>query len=166
MTQERQTSIQIFRGLRGRSVDESRNTCDERSGMNLGMKGRWPRGLRRASRSEQGGLLLEVVVSLSVFVVLGTAVLSAVQISYIGKRHFEGHAEAENIIRRQLDYVWEQAYKAPGQTYLSITPPAGYSVMAESLTWDSGSTDVSTVRLTVNRAGQQVKVFETLRSNR
>ena len=122
--------------------------------------------LQRMLRNQQGGLLFEVVVTLTVFGVLGTAVLGAVQTSYIGKRQFEADAEAENIIRRQLDYVWEQAYKVPGQTYLPITPPPGYSVTVESLTWDSGSTDVSTVRVTVDHDGQQVKVFETLRSNR
>ena len=122
--------------------------------------------LQRLTHNQRGGLLVEVVVALTVFGLLGSAVLGSVQTSHIGKRQYEEHAQAENIIRRQLDYVWEQAYKVPGQSYLSITPPASYSVTADSLTWDSGTTDVSTVQVTVDHDGQQVRLFETLRSNR
>lgn len=129
------------------------------------------RALERAIKnvsSQQGGLLLEVVVAMSVFGVLGAAVLSAVQTASITKRSFELDSQAENIIRNQLDSVFEDPYKAPDAadpTYSPITPPPGYTVTAESITYAATSTDISTVRITVIRDGQTVQTYETLRTN-
>ena len=127
------------------------------------------RGVQRLLRKQRGALMIEIVVTLTVFGVLGTAVLGAVQTSFIGKRLFDQHGMAENIIRNQMESVLEQTYKAPDDpdpTYLAITPPDGYSVTVESLTYDVANTDISTVRITVYQDGQPVKTFETQRANR
>ena len=119
--------------------------------------------------AQRGGLLVETVVVLSVFGVLGTTVLSGLQTGSISKRNFEQDSTEENITRNQMDSVFEQPYKAPDDpdpTYTSITPPAGYTVTAESITHYATSTDISTVRITVMRGGQTVRVHETLRTNR
>ncbi len=127
------------------------------------------RWLQRLLRNQRGALLLEAVVALAVFGVLGTTVLGAVQTSFIGKRLFDQQSTAENLIRNQMESVFDQVYKAPDDaepTYLAITPPTGYSVTAESLTYDVANTDISTVRITVYQDGQPVKTFETQRANR
>ena len=118
---------------------------------------------------ERGTMLAELLIVVTVFSVLGTAVLGAVQTSHIARGQFASQSTAENLIRTQLESVLEQAYKAPDDpdpTYLLVTPPAGYSVTAESLTYDVTSADISTVRISVYQDGQLVKVFETLRGNR
>ena len=112
---------------------------------------------------------MEAVVALAVFGVLGTTVLGAVQTSFIGKRLFDQQSTVENLIRNQMESVFEQVYKAPDDpdpTYLAITPPTGYSVTADSLTYDVANTDISTVLITVYHDGQPVKTFETQRANR
>ncbi len=127
------------------------------------------RGLQRLLRKQRGALMLEIVVTLTVFGVLGTAVLGAVHTSFIGKRLFDQQSVAENLIRNQLESVLEQTYKAPDDpdpTYLAIAPPDGYTVTAQSLTYDVANTDISTVRITVYQDGQPVKTFETQRANR
>ena len=123
--------------------------------------------LRHLLRNQRGTLLLETVVALTVFGILGTAVLSSVQTSYISKRQFDIQSESENIVRNQMEYVFEQPYKPWVDTYLTITPPTAYSVLADALQYGT-STDpnVETVRITVNHYGQAVKVFETIRTNR
>ena len=123
--------------------------------------------LRHLLRNQRGALLLETVVALTVFGVLGTTVLSSVHTSYLSKTQFDIGSEAENIVRNQMEYVLEQPYKPWVDTYLTITPPAGYSVLAEALQY-STSTDanIETVRITVNHDAQPVKVFETIRANR
>lgn len=123
-------------------------------------------GLLRLLRGQRGSLLVETVVALSVFGVLGTAVLSGVSTSYVSKRTFEVHSTAENILRNQMEYVFEQAYVPPPGTYLTVTPPATYSVTAQALVYDASSTQIETVRVTVSKEGQQVKVLDSLRSNR
>ena len=118
--------------------------------------------------AQKGGLLVETVVVLSVFGILGTTVLSGLQTGSMSKRNFEQDSTEENITRNQLDSVFEQPYKAPDDpdpTYTSITPPTGYTVTAESITHYSTSSDISIVRITVIRDGQTVRVHESLRTN-
>ena len=119
----------------------------------------------RQRNSQRGALLIETVVSLIVFGLVGTAVLSAVQISASSKNQFQIQSEAELMVRRQLGAVHEQAYLFPPDTYVSIPPSQAYTVTAESVVWDVSSPDISTLRITVYHSGQEVRVFETLRSN-
>ncbi len=126
------------------------------------------KGLRRSLRSERGSLLMEVVVTLSVFGVLGTAVLGAVQGSYIAKNDFDSNSTVENLIRNQIESAFAETYKAPGSgNYTPVSAvPAGYTITAEPVTFDATSTDVSTVRITVYKEGQLLKTFDTVRTNR
>lgn len=105
--------------------------------------------------------------SLAVFGVLGAAIAGAVQTSHTSKGQFEVQSEAENIIRNQMEYVYEQAYQLPGQDYLAYTTPEDYSVTAESLAHDTNpDTDISKVLITVYHHGESVKTLETTRVNR
>ena len=122
--------------------------------------------LQRLLGAQRGSLLMETIIVLAVLGLLGTALLSGVQTSYLAKRQFDDHSMAENLIRNQLEYVFEQPYKPPGDTYLLITTPDGYSVTVDALLYDETSTDVEVVRVTVYHNAQLVKAFETLRSNR
>jgi len=126
---------------------------------------RWQQSALGGLWSQGGSLLVETVLVLGVFGILGTAVLSGVQTSYTSKRQFDSQSTAENIVRNQMEYVFEQPYVPPPGTYLTITPPDGYSVTAEALDYN-GDPNVETVRVTVYHQGQPVKLFETLRANR
>lgn len=117
-------------------------------------------------KSQRGSFLVEAVVVLSVFSVLGLAVMRGVQTSYIGKRGFDIQSTAENLIRNQMESVFSEAYTPPGNSYTSVTAPSNFSVSADAVTYDIGSTNIETVRVTVSHLGQPVKVTETLRSNR
>lgn len=110
--------------------------------------------------------MVEVTVVLVVFGVLGIAILRTVQTGHTAKRQFDIHSTAENLVRNQLESVFDHSYKEPGQAYPSIAAPDGYSVTAEALLYDQFSNDVEVVRITVFHHGQPVKVFETLRANR
>lgn len=123
------------------------------------------RRLSRFLRNQQGSLLVEALVALSVFGVLGSAVLGGVQVSLMSKRTYEVRATAENVARNQMEYVFEQTYAPPSSAYLTVTPPAPYTVTVEALVYDATSADIETVRVTVFREGAQVRVLETLRSN-
>ncbi len=133
------------------------------------IRGTLRRWLQRLLRNQRGALLAETVVALAVFGVLGSAVLGSVQASNFSKNKFSALSEAENIIRNQLESVFQQTYKAPDDpdpTYLAETVPDGYSVTAKALTYSATSTDIETVRITVTHEGQIVRVFETIRADR
>jgi hypothetical protein len=116
--------------------------------------------------SQRGGLLVESVVSLSLLTIAGFAVFRGVQTSYIGRRVFDSQSTAENLIRNQLEYVFNQAYLVPGNSYLTVAAPTGYSVTAQAVVYDISSADVETISVTVYQGGQPIKTLETLRSNR
>ena len=116
--------------------------------------------------SQRGSLLIESVVALAVFTLVGYAVFRGVQTSYIGKRQVDSQATSENLIRNQIEYVFKQAYLTPGSSYLTVTPPTGYTVASPSVVYDSNSTDIAKVVVTVSKGGQTIKSLEMLRTNR
>lgn len=120
------------------------------------------------ARGQTGGLLIETVVALTVFGVLGSVVLSGVQTSFISKRNFDSQSVAENLVRNQMEYVLEQTYKGWPDTYSAVTStPAGYSIVAKAVKYaTSTDSNISTIEVTVYHEGQPVKVFETIRTNR
>ena len=123
--------------------------------------------LQKRRGNQRGSLLIEIIVVLAILGSLGIPILSAVQTTYIASHQFDVQSTAENLIRNQLDDVLLQPYKAPDDpnpTYLTITPPDGYSIIAESRIWDADSLDISTLRITVFYHDESLKVYETLRS--
>ena len=110
--------------------------------------------------------MVEVTVALVILGSLGTALMAGVQTGHIAKRQFEVQSLSENIIRNQMEHVFEQTYAPPPATYPTITPSAGYTVTAEALVYDPDSPNIETVRVTVFRGGEPVKAIETLRANR
>ena len=124
------------------------------------------------SRGQTGALLIETVVALTVFGVLGSVVLSGVQTSYISKRNFESQSVSENLVRNQLEYALEQPYKAwptSGNIYYDAvtSTPSGYTVTAEALRYSTSTdTKIETINVTVKKDGVTIKFFETIRVDR
>ena len=138
----------------------------EMEGMRVEKVGTLRQWLRRLLRNQRGALLLETVVALTVFGVLGTVVLSSVQTSYLSKTRFDIQSEAENLIRNEMESMYAQAYKQPGLTYSTTTTADGFTVTSDALTYSATSTDIETVRVTIEYEGKTIKVFETIRANR
>ena len=125
-------------------------------------------------------MLIETVVLLSVFGVLGATVAGATQTSFMAKRVTDAKATTENIIRNQVDYALSQPYRVVG-SYKPITDddagysrlPDGYTVTAVAVPCDEEpcSPDISKVRVTVSRDGIDgnpvpYRIFDTLRARR
>ena len=121
--------------------------------------------LPRLLGGQQGGLLLETLVAITVFGVLGSVMFTGVQTSYIAKRNFDIHSRAENIVRTEVESVYAQAYKPPGQTYTSITTVDGFTITSVALTYSTTTTDIERIRITVDYGGETVKVLESVRAN-
>ncbi len=142
--------------------------------MNISVVKKGPLFHLPSSRLQQrGSLLLETIILMSVFGLLGVAVLGAVQTSYFAKGKFAVQSTAENIARNLIDYVFEQDYLAPtepGAAYPSLpyVLPDGFSVEADALKYDTENSNcnISKVRITVSLNDEEVRVFETLRARR
>jgi len=122
----------------------------------------WPRVLA----GQAGSLMMEVTVAMAVLGMVGTALVAGIQTGHIAKRHFETQSVSENIIRNQMEHIFELAYVAPPSTYPTVTPPAGYTVTAEALVYDPSSANIEKIRVTVVKNGGTVKAVDTLRANR
>ena len=126
----------------------------------------FPRWIGRFLWKQHGTSLLETITTVAVLGLLGAAVLGAVQTSYVAKRQFDSQSTVENLIRNQVEYVFDQAYLPPGNSYLTIIPPDSYSLTAEALVFDESSVDIEIVQISLFHHGQPARVFDTIRTNR
>ncbi len=95
---------------------------------NTTLPARLRRRLWRLVNHQGGGLLLETVVALSVFGVVGTSLMSGIQTSYTTKTQFDIRSRAENIVRNEMESAFAQACKPPGRTYSTATTSDGFIV--------------------------------------
>ena len=109
---------------------------------------------------------METVVAMGLLALLGIGALHGLQVSAKAASVHTVRSTAENILRNQLEYVFQQPYLPPPGTYLTIATPPKYSVTAEALVYNPDSTAIETVRVTVSYSGRVVKTLETLRFNR
>jgi hypothetical protein len=112
----------------------------------------------------RGQVLLETAVALSVFALVGTAVLVGVSLAHTTGSRVESQSVAENLARNQMEYVFSQPYQAPPAAYPTVSAPDGYTVSAVAEEYVLGDPNVEKVVVTVNRDGQSVLVLETLRT--
>ena len=131
---------------------------------------------RRLARDSSGQLLLETVVAISIFAMVGTAVLLGVRVAHTSTSLVENHSIAERLARNQMEYVFTQGFKNVGQSYGSInvapnnqfSVPSGYQVTAVAQQFqvaDSYQGSIDKVVVTVTLDGKSLVVLETLRAN-
>lgn len=134
----------------------------------------WAR-LRTVALDSRGGLLLETVVAIIVFALIGTTVLVGVSVARRSGALVDNQSIAENVARNQMEYLFSRAYKAPPLSYASISDlvsndfdvPSGFTVTAAAVL-RTGSVDpnIETVRVTVSHLGKQILVVETIRGRK
>ncbi len=128
--------------------------------------------LRFVALDSRGGLLLETLVAIIVFALIGTTVLVGVSTARRSGEIVDAQSIAENVARNQMEYLFSRAYKAPPLSYASISDlpgndfkvPSGFTVTATAILRNGiVDPDVETVRVTVSHLGEQVLVVESIR---
>ena len=112
----------------------------------------------------RGSLILEVLMAVVVFAVVGTAVLSGVSIAQISGSKLETQSTAENLARNQMESVFTQPYQPAPYTYTSVQLPPGYAAGAQAEEFVTGDGDIQRVIVTVSLDGQDILILETLRA--
>jgi type II secretory pathway pseudopilin PulG len=121
-------------------------------------------GVKPALRSCRGGLLVDSVIAMAVFVVAGSAVLSGVSTVQRSGAVTESQAIAERVARNQMESILSQAYLAPPASFSAVPAPVGFSVTASGQEYVVGDTDIEKVSVSVSQGGTTVLVIETLRT--
>ena len=118
------------------------------------------------AREDKGSMLLETVVTVMVYALVGTAVLSGLGTVHTSGAKTESQSIAENVVRNQMEYLFSQPYREPQQTpYPTVSVPAGYSV---STTVDFADTvnpdpEIEKMTVTASHDAQSILTVETVR---
>ena len=118
----------------------------------------------RGLAGERGALLMEALVAVSVFTLLGTAVLSGSSTMYRALDDVEQAALAENVARNQLEVILAAPYQDPPHTYTPLSAPPGYSVTAEAQEVVAGDPNIARLVVVVTLNGEPAIAIESLRS--
>lgn len=120
---------------------------------------------QKTALDSKGSLLLETMVAITVFAVVGGAVLSGTSTALNTGSLVEGQSVAEEIARNQIESVFNQPYQGPQSTpYATIVPPTGYAISVAADEYLTGDVDIEMVVITVSRESQSILVLETLRT--
>jgi hypothetical protein len=122
-----------------------------------------PRSIARLGRGESGALFIEALVAITVFTLLGTAVLTGVSTTLIAAGGIDERATAENAARNQMETILASPYVEPPATVTPIAAPEGYALAAAIEEYIPGATNIALIVVTVTRNGEQVLVIESLR---
>ena len=113
---------------------------------------------------ERGAMMIEALIAVSVFTLLGAAVLSGSTATRNASASAEQAAVAENIARNQLETILAAPYQDPPHTYTPISTPPGYAVTADAQELIGGDTNIAALVVTVTLKGDPVLTLESLRT--
>ncbi len=119
--------------------------------------------LIEAIRGTGGALMLDAVIAMLTFSMVGFAVMGGLSTTQLSSSAVEGQSLAENLARNQLELAFTLPYISPPTTYPTVSVPAGYGITAVAEEYVSGDANLQKIVVTVNRDGATVLVMETLR---
>ena len=124
----------------------------------------------------RGSIMIESVVAVLLFTVVGSAVLSGMSTVHRSSAATERQAVLENVARNQMNYLNSQPFEVAPYTYATstcpgpaISLPTGYSITCTADVYTdsylTGGDYLSKLVVTVDHEGQQQIVLQTLRGN-
>ena len=109
-------------------------------------------------------MMVEALIAVSVFTLLGAAVLSGSTATRNASASAEQAAVAENIARNQLETILAAPYQDPPHSYAPISTPPGYAVTADVQELIGGDTNIAIISVAVTLNGEPVLTLESLRT--
>ena len=122
--------------------------------------------LRRlnAGQGSRGLSLLEAVVAIGLFTIVGSAVLAGFSMTQRSGTKTEGASVAENLGRSEMEYVSSSTYQDPPAAYATVTPPSGYGVSVQNQVYVPGNSNIAMIVVTVTRGSDVLLTIQTLRT--
>jgi hypothetical protein len=114
-------------------------------------------------KNQRGAFLAEALASVTVFTLLGTAVMTSVSATGAASESIRVSATADTLASNQIQEILAVTYVDPPFTFATITPPAGYSLTAVAEQFVPGDTNIAKIIVTVSYGAEVVATLETLR---
>ncbi|MDA0798174.1 MAG: hypothetical protein O2826_03360 [Chloroflexi bacterium] len=96
-------------------------------------------------RDQRGALLAEALAAVSVFTLLGTAVMTSVSATGAASESIRVSATADTLASNQIQEILSNPYVDPPFTFTTITPPTGYSLTAVAEQYIPGDTNIAKI---------------------
>ena len=119
--------------------------------------------LQRLPLDGTGSLMVEAVLAVTLFAMVGTAVLVGLSTTHNMGAEVEEHSIAENLARNQMEHMFSLTNQDPPSTYPSVSVPMGYTISAAAEEYVTGDSSIEKVVVQVSHGAEQVLTLETLR---
>jgi hypothetical protein len=114
-------------------------------------------------KGERGAFLAEALAAVSVFTLMGTAVMTSVSATGAASEVIRVSATADTLASNQMQEILSQPYVDPPFTFTTITPPSGYSLTAVAEEYVPGDPNIAKLVVTVFYGAEIAATLETLR---
>ena len=114
-------------------------------------------------REQRGAFLAEALAAVSVFTLLGTAVMTSVSATGAASQNIRVSATADTLASNQIQEILSTTYVDPPFTFTTITPPSGYSLTAVAEEYVPGDPNIAKIIVTVFYGADVAATLETLR---
>jgi hypothetical protein len=115
------------------------------------------------AQDQRGAFLAETLAAVSVFTLLGTAVMTTVSATGAASESIRVSATADTLASNQIQEILSNPYVDPPFTFTTITPPTGYSLTAVAEQYILGDTNIANIIVTVRYKTDVAATLETLR---
>jgi hypothetical protein len=115
------------------------------------------------AQDQRGAFLAETLAAVSVFTLLGTAVMTSVSATGAASESIRVSATADTLASNQIQEILSNPYVDPPFTFTTITPPTGYSLTAVAEQYIPGDTNIANIIVTVMYKTDVAATLETLR---
>ena len=115
------------------------------------------------AQDQRGAFLAETLAAVSVFTLLGTAVMTTVSATGAASESIRVSATADTLASNQIQEILSNPYVDPPFTFTTITPPTGYSLTAVAEQYIPGDTNIANIIVTVMYKTDVAATLETLR---
>lgn len=121
------------------------------------------RFIKKIIGNERGSLLAETLITVSVFTLIGTAVMTGVSATSSASVRIRDTATADTMASNRLTEILSEPYVNPPYVFQPTEPEPGYTVTAEVLHYIPGDTYIARIVVKVYRDGAEVAKLESIR---
>ena len=109
--------------------------------------------------------MVEMLISVTILVALSSATLVGVNAAQRARHRLDLHAQAENIARNQMEYVFSLPYQTSTGLYGLVSGlPSSYTVSVTTTVESANDTNLQRIRVRIIQGGEVILSLDTIRA--